>query len=97
MRLIPLPLLLATVLLATPAAAKDKPERREGVRSERSLSESVREVERSTGGRVVEARRIRDSGREIDRVKVVTPEGRVRVIHHETQPRERRERRARED
>ena len=78
-----LPLLLAAVLLSAPAIAKDRKERDDTARDQRSLSDSVRQVERNTGGRVVGAEKVRGSGREINRVKVVTPEGRVRVIRHD--------------
>lgn len=79
-----MPVLLGALLLAAPALAKDAADKRSDDRPERALSNSVRQVERNTGGRVVGAERIeRSGGRDINRVKVVTPEGRVRVIHHD--------------
>lgn len=64
------------LLLAAPAAfASDPP----GTSADRGLPESVRRAERETGGQVLHAERLRGSG--INRVKVLTPEGRVRVLH----------------
>ncbi len=82
--------LIIAVLLAGPVAAKDRPPPERDDHEQRSLSESVRRVERNTGGRVVGAERIRGGQRDIDRVKVVTPEGRVRVIRHESEGRDER-------
>lgn len=45
-----------------------------------SLRESIRRVERETGGEVLQARPTPWNGREVNRVKVLTPEGRVRVV-----------------
>ena len=45
-----------------------------------NLPSSVRRVERETGGRVLSAERRHQSGREVNRIKVYTPEGRVRVM-----------------
>ena len=43
-------------------------------------SERVREVERD-GSRVLRAERMQRGGEEVYRLKVLTPEGRVRVLH----------------
>ena len=48
-----------------------------------NLPSSVRRVERETGGRVLSAERRNQSGREVNRIKVYTPEGRVRVMWDE--------------
>lgn len=48
-----------------------------------NLPSSVRRVERETGGRVLSAERRHQSGREVNRIKVFTPEGRVRVMWDE--------------
>ncbi|GIX32297.1 MAG: hypothetical protein KatS3mg125_0253 [Lysobacterales bacterium] len=48
-----------------------------------SLDESVRRVERETGGRILSAETLRAGDREIHRIKVLTPDGRVRVIQQE--------------
>lgn len=72
----PLLLLCALAVAATgQVAARDKSE-------PARLPDTVRRVERETGGEVLSARRTRGD-REITRVKVLTPEGRVRVLHHE--------------
>ncbi len=45
-----------------------------------NLPAAVNRVERETGGRVLSAERRNQSGREVNRIKVYTPEGRVRVM-----------------
>ena len=54
------------------------------------LPESVSRIERETGGRVLSAEKSQRGGREMNRIKVVTPEGRVRVMWDDPQ-RERRD------
>lgn len=70
-------MLLAAALLlgAGVVAAEDPPARQ----IDRGLPEAVRRAERETGGQVLKAERVR--GGEVNRVKVLTPEGRVRVLH----------------
>lgn len=66
-------LLIALILVsaALPAIARD----RMG-----SLQEAIEEVQRETGGRVLSADIVRAGPRELYRIKVLTPDGRVRVI-----------------
>jgi hypothetical protein len=47
---------------------------------EHSLAESVRRVERTTGGQILSAERVPFDGRDMNRIKVLDPTGRVRVI-----------------
>lgn len=47
---------------------------------DRSLAESVRRVERATGGEILSAERVPFDGRDINRIKVLDQTGRVRVI-----------------
>lgn len=54
------------------------------------LPESVSRIERETGGRVLSAELRQRGGREMNRIKVYTPEGRVRVMWDDPQ-RERRD------
>ncbi len=61
---------------AAPAATKVKAEGDK----DNTLPASVRRIERETGGQVLRAQPIQRDGREIYRVKVVTPQGRVRVV-----------------
>ncbi|WP_037412585.1 PepSY domain-containing protein [Silanimonas lenta] len=61
-----------------------RPERRE--RSE--LPESVLRAERQTGGEVLRAESMQRDGREVYRLKVLTPDGRVRIMRDD--PHERR-------
>ena len=44
------------------------------------LPASVRRIERETGGEVLKAQPIQRDGREVYRVKVLTPQGRLRVV-----------------
>lgn len=50
---------------------------------EGGLPESISRVERETGGRVLSAERREQGGREMNRIKVYMPEGRVRVMWDE--------------
>lgn len=43
-------------------------------------ADSVNRIERETGGRVLSAQRSLRGGREVNRIKLLTPEGRVRVM-----------------
>lgn len=70
-------LLIAVAVLVLPAPRAQAEEARER-RAE--ASERIREVERN-GGRVLRAERVQRGGEETYRLKVLTPEGRVRVLH----------------
>lgn len=82
-------LLLVSVASWTPAVAQ---ERSEGPHSR--LPESVRRVERETGGKVLQVRPIQRGDREIYRMKVLTPDGRVKIMQDD--PKRQREPRPRE-
>lgn len=88
-RLLLLPVIAA---LAMPAFAQQRDPRAREAR--REAAESVRRVERETGGEVLRAEPMQRGGREVYRLKVLTPEGRVRVMQDD--PRARRERTERE-
>jgi hypothetical protein len=49
------------------------------------LPETVSRIERETGGRVLSAQKSQRGGREVNRIKVLTPEGRVRVMWDDPQ------------
>jgi len=70
---------LICVLLSAPAPAKEKRERDR----DEPLRESVRKVERETGGEVLRAERVPQAGHSVNRIKVITPEGRVRVYRED--------------
>jgi hypothetical protein len=56
------------------------------------LPDSVRRVERQTGGEVLRAEPMQRDGREVYRLKVLTADGRVRVMQDDPdKPRERRQ------
>lgn len=67
-------LLIATFALALPAWAEEARVQRAEV------GERIRQVERD-GGRVLRAERMQRGGEDVYRIKVLTPEGRVRVLH----------------
>ncbi len=69
--------LLLLVVVAATANARADDERRRSDRED--AGDRVREVERD-GGRVLQAEPMQRGGREVYRLKVLTPEGRVRVI-----------------
>jgi hypothetical protein len=50
-----------------------------------SLTDSVRRVERQTGGQVLSAEPMQQDGRQVNRVKVLTNDGRVRVMQVDPQ------------
>ncbi|SDD83098.1 PepSY domain-containing protein [Aquimonas voraii] len=76
-----LPLLLIALLLpcgsacASADSGEDIPELPPS-----EIRESVRRVEQETGGRVLRVEPVRRGGRDTYRMKVLTPEGRVRVM-----------------
>jgi hypothetical protein len=74
-------LLVAALSLAGPALAQDPPaEPLPEPRNQREdAGQRVRQVERE-GGRVLRAEPMQRGGRETYRIKVLTPEGRVRVL-----------------
>lgn len=49
------------------------------------LPEAVSRIERETGARVLSAQRSQRGGREVNRIKLITPEGRVRVMWDDPQ------------
>lgn len=63
--------------------------------SRATLPESVRRVERQTGGEVLRAEPMQRDGREVYRLKVLTADGRVRVVQEDPSDPASRERPAR--
>ena len=61
--------------------------RRGGGDSGVSLNEAVQQVRRETGGRVLSAETVNQSGRTVHRIKVLTPSGQVRVVVVDAQSR----------
>jgi hypothetical protein len=82
---------LLTALVAVPASADPRKEDAKGnneqpvVESKSSLTDSVRRVERQTGGEVLSAEPMQRDGRQVNRVKVLTNDGRVRVMQVDPQ------------
>lgn len=70
-------LLILAISFGLPAQAQDEP--RDPPSERETAGDRVREVERD-GGRVLQAQPMQRSGREVYRLKVLTPEGRVRVL-----------------
>lgn len=50
------------------------------------LRDSIRSIERDTGGRVLRAESFSRGGNEVHRVKVLTPDGRVRIMQNNPRP-----------
>ena len=61
--------------LAAPAAVV----RRSG--GEVSLEEAVEQVRKETGGRILSAETVKANGRRVHRIKVLTPDRRVRIVN----------------
>ena len=72
-------LVFAAFALALPVSAEDAREQKAEV------GERIRQVERE-GGQVLRAERMQRGGEDVYRIKVLTPEGRVRVLHDRRQP-----------
>ncbi len=69
--LLPIALLASLLCLSAPLSA------REGAAN---LQEAIAQVQRETGGRVLSADTVATGTREVYRIKVLTPDGRVRVV-----------------
>ncbi|MEO7478235.1 MAG: hypothetical protein ABIT64_03270 [Lysobacteraceae bacterium] len=48
------------------------------------LPASVRRIQRETGGEVLKAQPIQRDGREVYRVKILTPQGRIRIVEDDS-------------
>lgn len=70
---------LAYVAIGGGVAWADRHQQRTDPR-DGDLPASVRRVQRETGGQVLKAQPILRDGREVYRVKVLTPQGRIRVV-----------------
>jgi beta-lactam-binding protein with PASTA domain len=83
--------LIAALVIAVPVSADprkvDAKEINEQPRAESksTLTDSVRRVERQTGGEVLSAEPMQRDGRQLTRVKVLTNDGRVRVMQVDPQ------------
>lgn len=79
--------LTAALVAASATADQRKGDDSDAPRAETktSLTDSVRRVERQTGGEVLSAEPIQRDGRQVNRVKVLTNDGRVRVMQVDTQ------------
>lgn len=90
------PTLMLCVLLAGTvgeawAQQRDQPQpQRSQPRSGEDLSDSVRRIERRTGGQVLSAERLQFDGRDVSRIKVMDERGRVRVYVDDPQQRDER-------
>lgn len=81
--------IVALALVAVPASAQRGQGQEAHAEARRNeLPESVLRAERQTGGEVLRAEPMQRDGREVYRLKVLTPDGRVRIMRDD--PRERR-------
>ncbi len=71
---------LAAPVSADQRKANDNNNDEPHVETKSSLTDSVRRVERQTGGEVLSAEPMQRDGRQVNRVKVLTNDGRVRVM-----------------
>lgn len=79
---------LSLILLSSPLAALEQragagetpPRQENSERAGRGIPAAVRRVERQTGGQVLNVESMRFQGRDIHRVKVLEPGGRIRVV-----------------
>lgn len=77
---------LAALFAAGPALAQKRGNDQRNDRNGSALPESVRKVERETGGDVLRAESRTRDGEEVTRVKVITPQGRVRTVESRRPP-----------
>ncbi len=63
--------------------AQRQQERFETRRHGKSLDEAVEQVRRRTGGRILNAQTVKQNGTRIHRIKVLTPDNRVRILRIE--------------
>lgn len=87
-RIFALAVVLSATLMVAPASADQRKGNgdRPRIETKSSLTDSVRRVERQTGGEVLSAEPMQRDGRQVDRVKVLTNDGRVRVVQVDAQP-----------
>lgn len=69
-------LVLGVVLAASAAATRGQP----GVQGAATLREAVALIERDTGGRILAAETVTTGETRVYRIKVLTPDGTVRVV-----------------
>ena len=81
MNVLPRLVVLLIAVCGAGGAWADKP----AARPDSKLPDSVRRVERQTGGEVIRAEPMQRDGREVYRMKVLTRDGRVRVVQDDPQ------------
>lgn len=90
----PLLILICLLALGLPMPAAWAADRDRDEEPYADLPQSVRRIERETGGKVLQVRPIRRGDREIYRMKVLTPDGRIKIMQDD--PRRRRDARNRD-
>jgi hypothetical protein len=85
--------LLVAVLGAGQAVAQKRPPRADAPPADAPPADSVRRAERQAGGEVIRAEPMQRDGREVYRMKVLTADGRVRVVQDDPQARDARPKR----
>lgn len=84
--------LLVAIIGAGNAVAQKRPPRADAPRVDATPADSVRRAERQAGGEVIRAEPMQRDGREVYRLKVLTADGRVRVVQDDPQARAARSR-----
>jgi hypothetical protein len=83
----PLVLLVAIIGAGTAMAQKRPPRADAAPPADATPADSVRRAERQAGGEVIRAEPMQRDGREVYRLKVLTADGRVRVVQDDPQAR----------
>src|SRR5688572_8107813 len=83
----PLVLLVAVIGAGNAVAQKRPPRADAPPAAEATPADSVRRAERRAGGEVIRAEPMQRDGREVYRLKVLTADGRVRVVQDDPQAR----------
>lgn len=73
-------LFLALFLLASPAPARPLYDRYLAATEQTTLEQAVAQVRQQTGGRILTAETRTVEGRRVHRIKVLLPDGRIRII-----------------
>ena len=79
--------LLVAIIGAGTAVAQKRPPRADVPPADAAPADSVRRAERQAGGEVIRAEPMQRDGREVYRLKVLTADGRVRVVQDDPQAR----------
>ena len=72
--------LICMTLLSTGTMALAKQFRPENHNADMNLDQAVQQVKQQTGGRILSAKTKNNDGRQVHKIKVLLPNGKVRII-----------------